>query len=71
MRSMREALQRAGCTVLETGDDLRFRDRGHLRTIINYGPKEQDASHLIVKSDEILIGGGVMPVAGITVVKRA
>ncbi len=68
---IRAELQAAGLPVVETGDDLRFRDRGTLRTIINYGPREQDASHLIENGDTILVGSETLPVAGITIVRRA
>ncbi|MGI9354773.1 MAG: beta-galactosidase [Rhizobiaceae bacterium] len=65
-----EILEDAGLCVEETGEDLRVRDRGNLRTIVNYGPKPQDASHLIGKDDEILIGSGELAVAGVAIVKR-
>ncbi len=64
-------LEAAGLPVVETGDDLRLRDRGNLRTIINYGPRAKDASHLIAPDDTILIGSATVPVAGITIVQRA
>ncbi len=65
-----EVLEDSGATVEETGEDLRVRDRGNLRTIVNYGPKPHDASHLIGKKDEIILGTGELPVAGVTIVKR-
>ena len=63
-------LKAAGLVIVETGDDLRIRDRGALRTIINYGPQEQDGAHLIGPHDTILIGSKTLPVAGITIVQR-
>ena len=66
-----EVLEDAGLKIEETGEDLRIRDRGNLRTIVNYGPKSQDASHLIGKSDEILVGSDGLPVAGVTILRRA
>ena len=68
---MLEVLENAGLRIEETGEDLRIRDRGNLRTIVNYGPKQHDASHLIGKADEILVGEQELPVAGVTIVKRA
>ncbi len=68
---VRAELTSAGLPVIETGDDLRFRDKSALRTIINYGPREQDASHLIGAGDTVLIGSKTLPVAGITIVQRA
>jgi len=65
-----EVLEDAGLEIEETGEDLRVRDRGRLRTIVNYGPKPQDASHLIGKGDEILVGSDELPVAGVTILKR-
>jgi beta-galactosidase len=69
-REVDAALERAGLTVLETGDDLRLRDRGNLRTIINYGPGERDCGHLLGKGDTVLVGGRNVPAAGITIVER-
>ena len=48
-----------------------IRDRGQLRTIVNYAPKPTDASHLIAAGDEVLIGTAMMDVAGVTVLKRS
>lgn len=67
---MRHELEEADISIVETGDDLRIRDRGNLRTILNYGPKPRDASHLIGPKDKVLIGGADMDVAGVTVVQR-
>ncbi len=67
---MQVELEAAGVSVVETGDDLRIRDRGNLRTILNYGPKPRDASHLIAPTDKVLIGSANMDVAGVTVVQR-
>ena len=64
-------LRDAGVAICETGDDLRLRDHGALRTIINYGPKPQDAAHLIGSGDKILIGSAVLPVAGVTILQRS
>ncbi|MEO0672936.1 MAG: beta-galactosidase [Pseudomonadota bacterium] len=64
-------LDEAGLRVLETGDDLRIRDHGALRTIVNYGPKPHDASDLIGDGDTILLGGATLDVAGVCVVRRA
>ncbi len=65
-----EILEDAGLEVEETGEDLRMRDHGDLRTIVNYGPKSRDASHLVGKKDEIILGGSELPVAGVTILKR-
>ena len=64
-------LKLAGLDILETGDDLRLRDRGDLRTIVNYAPKQRDASHLIGESDEILVGGNTLEPAGVTILRKA
>ena len=56
---------------LETGEDLRIRDRGDLRTIVNYAPKPRDASHLIAADDEILVGASTLEPGGVTILKRA
>lgn len=69
-RLVREALARADLPFIDTGDDLRIRDKGNLRTIINYGPKPQDASHLIGPGDEVMVGGPDMAIAGVTIVRR-
>ncbi|MEL6968344.1 MAG: beta-galactosidase, partial [Pseudomonadota bacterium] len=53
---MRDALRRAQLETWQTGDDLRLRDRGPLRTIVNYGPKLRDAGDLIGKGDRVLVG---------------
>ncbi|MDD9909067.1 MAG: beta-galactosidase [Ahrensia sp.] len=68
---LRRVLKSAGMTVEPTGDDLRIRDHIPLRTIVNYGPRPRDASHLIGKGDTILIGSRELPVAGVTIIKRA
>ncbi len=64
-------LETAGLEWMETGDDLRIRDRGNLRTIVNYAPDTRDASHLIADSDEILLGSAMLDIAGVTVLLRA
>ncbi len=71
MHILRDELESAGLPILETGDDLRIRDRGNLRTIVNYGPKPRDAGHLIGKRDKVLIGTKILEVAGVTVLKRS
>ena len=68
---MQQELEAAEIPVVETGDDLRIRDRGKLRTIINYGPKLRNASHLIAPTDKILIGDEMLDVAGVVVVLRS
>ncbi|MEN0041926.1 MAG: beta-galactosidase, partial [Pseudomonadota bacterium] len=60
-----DTLDRANLPRVETGDDLRLRDRGKLRTIVNYGPKPRDASHLIPKGAKLLVGESVLGVAGV------
>ncbi len=70
MNIMRDLLVATNIPVLETGDDLRIRDRGKLRTIVNYGPRPVDASHLIAPTDRVLIGSATLPVAGVSVVER-
>ena len=67
---MREELEAAGIVYAETGEDLRIRDRGPLRTIVNYGPKPRDAAHLIDKKDKVLLGKPLLDVAGVLVVRR-
>ena len=67
---MKDKVASAGIDSIDTGEDLRIRDKGELRTIVNYGPKPRDASHLISNSDEILIGEAVMDVAGVTILRR-
>ena len=69
-RIVQAELDRAGLHGVETGEDLRLRDRGDLRTRVNYGPKPCDASHLIQSGDEVLIGGTELDVAGVTIVRR-
>ncbi|MGI9364840.1 MAG: beta-galactosidase, partial [Rhizobiaceae bacterium] len=68
---LRGALETIGADIVETGDDLRICDRGSLRTIINYGPKSRDASHLISTGDEVLVGGAQLDVAGVTILHRS
>ncbi len=68
---MKETLQNCGLTIVETGEDLRIRDRGQIRTIVNYGPKPQDASGLIDRNDEILIGTTMINVGGVIILHRA
>ncbi|MEM9732311.1 MAG: beta-galactosidase [Pseudomonadota bacterium] len=68
---LRHALEEAGLPIVETGEDLRLRDRGDLRTIINYGPKPQDASHLVTKHDTVLVGSKTVDVGDVLIVKRA
>ena len=68
---LRDALNSADLTVEETGDDVRIRDRGKLRTIVNYAPKPKEVGHLIAKSDEILIGSSTLDVAGVTIVRKS
>ena len=68
---LKEVAGEAGLTVVDTGDDLRIRDHGTLRTIVNYGPRAHDASHLIGKGDDILLGDRELPIAGVTIVRRA
>jgi len=65
-----EELEAARIEFVETGDDLRVRDRGELRTIVNYGPKPRDASHLVKRNDEIVIGDTMLDVAGVLVVRK-
>ncbi|MEP1209084.1 MAG: beta-galactosidase [Rhizobiaceae bacterium] len=67
---MHQELAAAGLAILDTGDDLRIRDRGNLRTIVNYAPASRDASHLIGETDEILLGEAVLDVAGVTILRR-
>lgn len=67
---LREELDAADIDYVETGEDLRIRDRGELRTIVNYGPKPVDASHLVSKSDTILVGSTDMDIADIIILKR-
>lgn len=67
---LRKALKQAGLPIVETGEDLRLRDRGQLRTIINYGPKPVDASDLISKGDRILVGETAVDVGGVLIVER-
>jgi len=62
-----DALERADVMRVETGDDLRIRDRGNLRTIVNYGPKPRDAAHLI-GGGKLLVGEPVLGVAGVAIV---
>lgn len=69
-RVLRAELQAADLDWVETGDDLRIRDRGGLRTIVNYAPKARDASHLIKKTDRIVIGDAMLETAGVTIVER-
>ena len=64
-------LDAAGINTVETGDDLRLRDKGGLRTIVNYGPKPRDASHLVSSRDKILVGETMLDVAGVLIVERA
>ena len=66
----RAALEKAEVAILETGDDLRLRDRGNLRTIVNYGPKPRDASDLLSKSDRVLVGQTMLDPAGVLIVER-
>lgn len=70
-REIHAVLERAGLAVLATGDDLRLRDRGNLRTIVNYGPSERDCGHLFGEDDTILVGSRTIAAAGITIVKLA
>ncbi|MEL6503772.1 MAG: beta-galactosidase [Pseudomonadota bacterium] len=67
---LRKALEDCDLPIVETGEDLRLRDRGNLRTIINYGPKPQDASGLIDKSDKVLVGSKTVDVGGVLIVER-
>ncbi|MEM1318245.1 MAG: beta-galactosidase trimerization domain-containing protein, partial [Pseudomonadota bacterium] len=66
-----DALDRADLPRVETGDDLRLRDRGNLRTIVNYGPKPGDASHLIPNGAKVLVGEPILGVAGVAIVELA
>ena len=68
---LRQILLAADLPIWETGEDLRIRDRGQLRTIVNYAPKPRDASHLIDNQDEILIGEPVLDVGGVTILRRS
>lgn len=68
-RIVTDALDRAGLARIETGDDLRVRDRGRLRTIVNYGPKPRDAAHLVPKGAKVLVGEKILGVAGIAVLE--
>ena len=63
-------LKSAGLEILETGEDLRIRDRGNLRTIVNYAPKQRDASHLIGSGDEIVVGDATLEPGGVTILRR-
>ncbi|MEO0546039.1 MAG: beta-galactosidase [Pseudomonadota bacterium] len=63
-------LDAATVPVVETGDDLRLRDRGNLRTIVNYGPKPRDARDLFSRKDRILVGEPVLECAGVLIVER-
>ena len=69
-RILKSELKAAGLEWIETGEDLRIRDRGGLRTIVNYAPKPLDASHLIGPSDTVLIGEAMLDVAGLAIVQR-
>ncbi|MCJ8307872.1 MAG: beta-galactosidase [Rhizobiaceae bacterium] len=63
-------LKNAGLAILETGEDLRIRDRGNLRTIVNYAHKQRDASHLIGSGDEIVVGEATLEPGGVTILRR-
>ena len=67
---IRSIFEEAGVETISTGNHLRVRDRGALRTIVNYGPEPQDASHLIGEDDDILIGETNLPVAGVMITQR-
>jgi len=64
-------LKTAKVGVVETGDDLRLRDHGTLRTIVNYGPKPRNASDLVGRNDRILVGEKMLEPAGVLIVERA
>ncbi|EFL89239.1 beta-galactosidase [Ahrensia sp. R2A130] len=64
-----DTLDRAGIERIETGDDLRVRDRGNLRTIVNYGPKPRDTAHLIPSGAKVLVGEATLGVAGVAIVE--
>jgi len=66
-----DCLETADVAALETGDDLRLRDRGNLRTIVNYGPKPRDARHLVRRSDTALVGETLLEPGGVLIVERA
>lgn len=66
-----QELARAGLTILQTGDDLRVRDRGGLRTIVNYAPADRDAGYLIGPNDEILVGSSKLGVGGVAILRRS
>jgi beta-galactosidase len=65
-----EELSQLGLAWVDTGDDIRIRDHGSLRTIINYGPKVQEINHLIGSNDEVLIGGMALDIAGVAILRR-
>ncbi|MFD0915014.1 beta-galactosidase [Pseudahrensia aquimaris] len=69
-RTIQAILKYEGIETVSTGSDLRIRDRGNLRTIVNYGPKPRDASGLISEGDEILVGSREIGIAGVTIVRR-
>ena len=68
---LQNLLEASGLPVLETGDDLRIRDNGQLRTIVNYGPKPRSARHLISSGDDVLIGDEELPIAGVAILQRS
>ena len=63
-------VKQAGLSSLETGDDLRIRDRGNLRFVVNYGPKSVNASHLIDDTFEIVVGSTHLPTAGVLIARK-
>ena len=63
-------VKQAGLSSLETGDDLRIRDRGNLRFVVNYGPKSVNASHLTDDTFEIVVGSTHLPTAGVLIARK-
>ena len=64
-----EELARAEKLPIEVlPDDIRARDRGHLRYYFNYGP--QPATLQLSPQTKYVLGGPELPTAGVTVIQR-
>lgn len=60
-------LKRAGIPILNTGPNLRLRDRGKLRMVVNYGSQRADAFAMIDDWGPPLIGKRVIEPAEICI----
>jgi beta-galactosidase len=70
LNAILEQLARAAELPIEVlSDDVRARDRGHLRYYFNYGP--EPVSLQLPPETKYILGGKELPTAGVTVIERA